>query len=106
VAEKYLAAMECVKEKNGKYLFAVNEGWRSAETQIKLKNDGKPAAPPCCSNHGAGKALDLKIIAGGKMSWDYNEKSGLRACMNAQGLYANLKGGGYEEPWHWSLTGK
>ncbi len=106
VAQKYQAAMNCVKAKNGKYLFAINEAWRSAQKQIDYKAAGKSAAIPCCSNHGSGQALDLKIIAGGKANWAYNDSSGLTACMNAQGLYAKLTTGDYIEPWHWSLTGK
>ncbi|MEI6529556.1 MAG: hypothetical protein WCN88_04130 [Candidatus Falkowbacteria bacterium] len=106
VAKKYLAAMECVKEKNGKYLFAVNEGWRSAATQLQYYSSGKAAATPCCSNHGSGKSLDLKRLDSAEMSWTNNVNTGLTACMNTQGLYANLSSRAYNEPWHWSLTGK
>lgn len=105
VAEKYLDAMECVKLKNGKYLFSINEAWRSAAKQLDYYNQGKSTATPCCSNHGSGKALDLNRN-GGQMSWEYNDSSGLTACMNAQGLYAKLNDGKWDEPWHWSLTGK
>lgn len=105
---KFKAAMDCVKNKNnGKDIFYINGGWRSALGQIQAKEDwtkkGKPqnAATPCCSNHGIGSAMDLSRIDG-KMSWDYNQKSGLTACMNAQGLYAKLSA----EPWHWSPSGK
>lgn len=110
VVNKYLAAMECVKQKNGgKSLFTVNEGWRSPATQIRYYNDPKmDAARPCCSNHGKGTALDLKRLAGAKMTWEFNDVSGLTSCMNAQGLFANLKGanGDPDEPWHWSPSGR
>ena len=103
----YEAAMECVKKKNGgKELFIINEGWRSAATQIAYKKDmGANAATPCCSNHGSGQALDVNRRDGQKMNWDYNTTSGLKECMNAQGLYANLTTKP-DEPWHWSPTGK
>lgn len=106
---KFNEAMKCVKAKNSnKDLFKIYSGWRSALGQIKAKEDWikagvpKNAANPCCSNHGSGKAMDLMRLDGQKMSWDYNESSGLKECMNAQGLYANLS----SEPWHWSPTGK
>jgi len=108
VAQRYLAAMECVKAKNGKYLFYINEGWRSPAKQIaykekSIKNGGKPlTADPCCSNHGAGQAMDINRLDGQSMTFDYDESSGLKACMNAQTLYANLP----SEPWHWSPTGR
>jgi len=108
VAKKYLAAMECVKKKNGKYLFYIREGWRSPLKQIEYKeisnkNGGEPVtADPCCSNHGPGHALDINRLDGGSMSWTFNETSGLKACMNEQGLWAKLNP---EEPWHWSKTG-
>ena len=110
VYEKYQKAMDCVKTKNnGKNLFTISQSWRSPQGQIKAKEDwtkeGKPenAATPCCSNHGSGKAFDLRRVdSDQKMSWAYNDSSGLKECMNAQGLYANLK----TEPWHWSPTGK
>jgi hypothetical protein len=111
VYQKYQAAMECVKAKNGgKTLFIINESFRDATTQIKYW-ETKPkgsAATPCCSNHSSGQAMDVNLISG-KMSWDYNESSGLTACMNAQGLYAKITTGGKDgkgEPWHWSPTGK
>lgn len=104
VYQKYLAAMECVKQKNnGKNLFIIREAFRDAQTQLKYwktKPKGQ-AAPPCCSNHGYGEALDINRI-GGKMSWEFNESSGLTVCMNNQGLYAKLN----NEPWHWSPSGK
>jgi len=106
VLKKYEAAMECVKQKNGKYLFYINEAWRSAATQISYTERKLPAAVPCCSNHGSGQAMDLSRLDGVKMSWSYNESSGLKECMNAQGLYANLTSGKYNEPWHWSPTGR
>jgi len=106
VLEKYEAAMECVKQKNGKYLFYINEGWRSAATQISYKERGLAAAVPCCSNHGSGQAMDLKRLDGVAMSWSHNDSSGLKECMNAQGLYAKLTTGEYNEPWHWSPTGR
>lgn len=114
VAQRYQAAMECVKQKNGKTLFKIKEAWRSPATQIKYKEkaiaEGHPgsAADPCCSNHGAGQALDINML-NGTMSWDYNTSSGLEACMNAQQLYANITTGGTNgkgEPWHWSPTGR
>ncbi len=106
ILEKYEAAMECVKQKNGKYLFYINEAWRSAATQISYTERGLPASVPCCSNHGSGQAMDLSRLDGTKMSWDYNVSSGLKECMNAQGLYANLTSGKYNEPWHWSPSGR
>lgn len=110
VKEKLEKALQCVKDKNnGKntYNFTIIESWRSPSQQVyqkeKWTKKGKPgnAATPCCSNHGSGNAVDLKLN-GGSMSWDANKKSGLTACMNANGLYANLS----SEAWHWSLTGK
>lgn len=109
VYQKYKQAINCVKSKNGnKELFSISSAWRSPAGQIKAKEDwtkkGNPenAATPCCSNHGSGRAFDLKRIDGKEMSWDYNDSSGLKECMNAQGLYAKIS----SEPWHWSLTGK
>ena len=100
--KSYLAAIECVKEKNnGKLPFGINSAWRSPKRQVELKEEGFNAATPCCSNHGSGQALDVNLSSGGKMSWGYNDSSGLTACMNANGLYANIPG----EPWHWSPTG-
>lgn len=104
VYQKYLLAMECVKGKNGgKELFGINEGFRNAATQIKYWETlpKGQAAPPCCSNHGYGEAMDINPLDR-KSSWAYNDSTGLTACMNAQGLKAELK----SEPWHWSLTGR
>lgn len=111
VVNKYLLAMECVKDKNdGKKLFTVGAGWRSPKKQLELFESlgHSKAAYPCCSNHGKGTALDLNRIDGNKMTWGYNESSGLLECMNAQGLYAKLKGqnGDPDEPWHWSPSGR
>jgi len=108
--KKYQAALDCVKAKNGgKDLFIINEGFRSAATQISYKEKGLPAATPCCSNHGSGQAMDIHRIDGVTMSWNYDESSGLKACMNAQGLYANLHKPTQKQPeaeaWHWSPTG-
>lgn len=107
--EKWEIALDCVREKNNtsKDLFHIVDGWRSPQEQIRMKEEwtekGKPgnAATPCCSNHGTGQALDINRTDGKKMSWDYNESSGLKECMNAEGLYANIS----SEPWHWSPTG-
>ena len=105
IIASYQKAIQCVADKNGgKILFSVNEGWRSPLTQIDYYNKygaGK-AATPCCSNHGAGQALDLKRTDKQPMSWDYNNTSGLTACMNKNSLYAGLN----NEPWHWSPSGK
>jgi hypothetical protein len=109
-------AMECVREKNGgKDMFVFAFGWRSPAGQIAVKEqwtaDGKPenASSPCCSNHGSGVAMDLRTLEGRKnaippMTWEHNESSGLKECMNEQGLYANLTCCP-NEPWHWSPTG-
>jgi len=103
VYKKYQAAMECVKAKNGgKYLFVINEAFRSAAKQISYKEKGLPAATPCCSNHSSGQAMDIHRISGESMSWGYNDSSGLKDCMSAQGLYAKLG----TEPWHFSPTGR
>ncbi len=108
VATRYKAAMECVKAKNGKYLFYINEAWRSPAAQIdyKIKSDNNGGSPltatPCCSNHGAGQALDINRIDGVGMSFSFNESSGLRKCMEEQTLFAKLS----SEPWHWSPTGR
>ena len=103
VAQKYTDAMECVKKKNGKYLFFINEAWRSAAKQIDYKKRyPTKSATPCCSNHGAGQAMDINRLDGQSSSWSFNDSSGLKNCMNAQGLYANLS----TEPWHWSPTGR
>ncbi|MGI5827120.1 MAG: hypothetical protein ACOX6C_01610 [Patescibacteria group bacterium] len=107
VLSAYLSAMECVKEKNGGNLpFGINNAWRSPKRQVELRlkyeqEGGSKAALPCCSNHGSGQAIDINYLKG-KMSWAYNEDSGLKECMNANGLYANI----LSEPWHWSPTGK
>jgi len=107
IVEKYNAAMACVREKNsGKNLFGVSAAWRSPARQISIKAEkGTQAAPPCCSNHGKGTALDIYRLDGKKMTWDYNNSSGLTACMNAQGLYAKLNTSP-NEPWHWSPSGR
>ena len=106
---KFNAAMQCVANKNnGKILFEINEGFRSAIEQIRIKEkytaQGKPqnAATPCCSNHSSGIAIDIKRIDGKPMSWEFNESSGLTLCMNAVGLYARID----NEPWHWSPSGR
>lgn len=106
--QKYLTAMDCVKKKNGgQELFVINEAFRSAKTQLLYKkNYPEKSADPCCSNHGSGIAMDINRLSGQKMSWEYNESSGLRECMNAVGLYANLKSEKTNEPWHWSPTGR
>lgn len=107
IYQKYQAAMECVRQKNnGQDLFVINEAFRSAAEQIRLKEQGYPAATPCCSNHSSGQAMDIHRKDGNKMTWEYNISSGLKECMNAQGLYANLNKSPYDEPWHWSPTGK
>ena len=100
--------MECVKEKNGGVsLFGINNSWRSPKRQVEIRlkyeqaGKSSQAALPCCSNHGSGQAIDINYLKGA-MSWAYNEKSGLKECMNANGLYANID----SEPWHWSPTGK
>ncbi len=107
--KKFNEAMKCVKDKNnGRDLFIINEGWRSPAEQIRMKelwtSRGSPgnAAPPCCSNHGSGKAIDIIRRDGNKMSWDYNNTSGLKECMNQEGLKAEIS----SEPWHWSPTGR
>jgi len=112
VSIKYQKAMDCVAAKNNnKKLFGIRGGFRSAARQISIKAEkekegkGNEAATPCCSNHGSGKALDLYRLDGEKMTWDYNDSSGLTECMNQNGLYAKLKGSP-DEPWHWSPTGK
>lgn len=102
VLKSYLAAMECIKDKNdGKMPFGVNSAWRSPKRQVELKEQGYNAAAPCCSNHGSGQAIDVNRV-GGKMDWDFNNTSGLTECMNANGLYAKIK----SEPWHWSPSGR
>lgn len=107
VYQKYQAAMECVRKKNdGQDLFVINEAFRSAAEQIRLKEQNYPAATPCCSNHGSGQGMDIHRKDGNSMTWEYNISSGLKECMNAQGLYANLNSPSYNEPWHWSPTGK
>lgn len=115
--EKFKAAMECVKKKNnGKAPFYINDGWRPPLEQIAVKEawtkKGQPgnAATPCCSNHGIGSAMDIGRI-GGKMTWNFNDTSGLKECMNAQGLYARVnkyRGGVLldDESWHWSPSGR
>lgn len=104
--EKLERAFACVKQKNGKDLFYVNGGARTVEQSLRywkaFKNGtGNTAAKPCCSNHMGGNAVDISRNEGGKMSWDYNISSGLKDCMNKNGLYAKIG----NEPWHWSLTG-
>lgn len=111
VLAKYQSAMACVRQlNNNKDLFKVTSAWRSPERQLSLfKQLGHPqAAYPCCSNHGKGTALDLARIDSAVMTWAHNDDTGLTTCMNAQGLYANLKGQGTSpnEPWHWSLSGR
>ena len=105
--DKYLKAMDCVKQKNGgKNLFSVSSAFRSAAKQLDAKKQyGDKAATPCCSNHGKGTALDLQRLDGQKMSWAHNASSGLKTCMNDQGLYANLNDSP-DEPWHWSPSGR
>lgn len=107
--EKFTKAMGCVRGKNnGDNLFSIISAWRSPAKQIEEKEywtaQGKPgnAATPCCSNHGSGKAIDIYRISGEKMTWEYNDTSGLKECMSNQGLYAGIS----SEPWHWSPTGK
>lgn len=108
VVSRYKEAMECVKAKNGKYLFYINEAWRSPAKQIEYKiasnnNGGDPVtADPCCSNHGAGQALDINRLDNQEMSFAFNESSGLKKCMEEQTLYAKLS----SEPWHFSPTGR
>jgi len=106
---KFYEAMSCVAKKwDGAVLFSINEGFRSARDQIKVKEKwtqkGFPqnAATPCCSNHSSGVAIDVKRVDGQPMDWKYNDISGLTACMNEAGLYAILS----MEPWHWSPTGR
>ena len=106
---KFNRAMACVSRKNnGEVLFSINEGFRSALDQIKVKEEwigkGAPqnAATPCCSNHSSGVAIDIKRKDGQLMSKSYNDSTGLTACMNEAGLYSNLD----NEPWHWSPTGR
>ena len=110
-AAAYNQAVECVKEKNnGENPFQINSAFRSAQGQIDTKKHyiklGKSefAATPCCSNHGSGKAIDIKRKDGSQMSWAYNESSGLRECMNKYGLYAKLSSTP-NEPWHFSPSG-
>ncbi len=108
--EKFNKAMDCVNQKNNSQnnLFKISSGWRSALGQIQTKEDwtrrGRPnnAATPCCSNHGSGLAIDIVRVDGILMSWAYNENSGLKSCMNDNGLYAEIS----SEPWHWSPTGR
>jgi len=107
--DKYTKAMACVSARNdGKDLFFINEGFRSARDQIRLRDQetrqGTPdnAAPPCCSNHSSGVAIDINRLDRLPMSFEYNDTSGLKTCMNEQGLFANIIG----EAWHWSPTGR
>jgi len=107
--KKFNDAMQCVAIKNNnQILFRINEGFRSAADQIRIKKNfeaaGKSnmAAVPCCSNHSSGIAIDLKRIDGKAMSWSHNDSTWLKICMNAVGLFAEIPG----EPWHWSPTGR
>ncbi len=66
-ATKFTTVLQCVADKNqGQNLFKINEGFRSAAEQIRLKekytSEGMPdrAADPCCSNHSSGIAIDVK----------------------------------------------
>lgn len=105
VYEAFKKAQNCVNP--NQVMFTFTDGWRSAAAQIDVKRR-KPdlAATPCCSNHGSGSAMDLAKGKGGQMSWEYNDSSGLKRCMNQNNLFANLKSGKKNEPWHWSPTGK
>ena len=113
VAAKFAQAMQCVRDKNnGKDLFAIAYGFRSAQEQLDLytKYGSARAAHPCCSNHGTGLAIDLKRLDGVQLKdwwWAYNASSGLTTCMNNAGLYDNLisNNGGKGEQWHWSPSG-
>jgi LAS superfamily LD-carboxypeptidase LdcB len=90
-------------------------GWRSYETQVKLRKDrGCPSeasstcpgfaatAPAGTSNHEVGAAIDLnynggQAIAGAAWTW-------LTEYAIRFGMY-NLVNKTYPEPWHWSSDG-
>ncbi|MCX6746344.1 MAG: M15 family metallopeptidase [Candidatus Parcubacteria bacterium] len=103
--ERFKKSADCVKSKFGKTITA--SGWRSAAGQYAAyqKNFGTGyAAKPCCSNHGKGVAFDVRIN-GVKVSNFGTSDQYLKECFNANGLYANLRGG-VSEPWHYSPSGK
>lgn len=101
IYEAFKKALACVNK--NKIMFTIFEGQRTAASQIDKKNRlGNLAAEPCCSNHGAGIAMDLRVAPDSSMSWSYNDSSGLTKCMNQNGLFAKVKA----EPWHWSPSGR
>lgn len=101
IYEAFKRVLACVNK--NKIMFTIYDGQRTAASQIDKKNRlGGLAAEPCCSNHGAGIAMDLRVAPDNQMSWGYNDSSGLTKCMNQNGLFAKVK----SEPWHWSPSGR
>lgn len=80
----------------------INSSYRSYESQESLYDPSSPiAAPPGCSNHGLGLAVD---IGGGVETFDTEPYNWLKANAEAYGwvhpAFAEPNGR-VPEPWHW-----
>jgi D-alanyl-D-alanine carboxypeptidase len=80
----------------------INSSYRSYEAQASIYDPSSPiAAPPGCSNHGMGLAVD---IGGGVETFDTEQYNWLKANAKAFGwvhpAFAEPNGR-VPEPWHW-----
>ncbi|MFC8800773.1 D-alanyl-D-alanine carboxypeptidase family protein [Promicromonospora sp. NPDC057138] len=80
----------------------INSSYRSYESQAAIYDPSSPiAAPPGCSNHGMGVAVD---IGGGVETFDTGQYSWLKAHAKTYGwvhpAFAEPDGR-VPEPWHW-----
>jgi len=108
VYENYKKALDCVVQQHPelkKSDFSFNSGFRNPVSQyLTRKSAGTNAAKPCCSNHGAGCALDLRHKGASIKSWDFSDGK-LKDCFNRFGLKAELRNNP-NEPWHYSPSGR
>jgi hypothetical protein len=109
VYENYKKALDCVVAAHPelkKSDFSFNSGWRSPAAQYVTYKNARPgyAAKPCCSNHGAGCALDIRYKGATIKDWGFSDGK-LKDCMNKFGLKAELRSSP-NEPWHYSPTGR
>ncbi|MCK0115914.1 DUF2809 domain-containing protein [Isoptericola sp. S6320L] len=101
--EGLVALDEAYQAEFGEHL-TVNSGYRSYDDQLAVYNPDQPnplAAPPGCSNHGLGTAVDLSMgpesFDGARYAWmkEHAEEYGWTHPAWAE------PDGRLPEPWHW-----
>ena len=103
VLDGLVALDAAYREEFGEHL-TVNSAYRSHEQQVAVYNPGDPnplAAPPGCSNHGLGTAVDIAV---GPAGFDSERYAWLKEHAEEHGWthpdWAEPDGR-LPEPWHW-----